>query len=97
MNHEKNDVLNEIRKNNPNHIKVDPLNIKSIRNKFEILKGVIGNQIDFLLICQTKLNDTFPLSQFILERLLHHLGLIERSMVKPNGFRYGGDNFEIFT
>ena len=65
---EENDALNKIRKNNPNHIKVAPLNIKSIRNEFEMLKEVVVNKIDLLLISQTKLDDTFPLSQFIPER-----------------------------
>ena len=65
---EENDALNKIRKNNPNHIKVAPLNIKSIRNEFEMLKEVVVNKIGLLLISQTKLDDTFPLSQFILER-----------------------------
>ena len=32
-----------------------------------MLKEVIGNKIDILLISQTKLDDTLPLSQFILE------------------------------
>ena len=32
-----------------------------------MLKNVIGNKIDILLISETKLHDTFPLSQFILE------------------------------
>ena len=32
-----------------------------------MLKEVIGNKIYILLISETKLDDTFPLSQFILE------------------------------
>ena len=63
----KNGGLNEIRKKNPNGIIIAHLNINSIRNKFEMLKEVIGNKIDILLISETKLDDTFPLSQFILE------------------------------
>ena len=41
--------------------------MNSIRNKFEMLKEVRGNKINILLISETKLDDTFPLSQFILE------------------------------
>ena len=63
----KNDVLNEIRKKNLNRIIIAHLNINLIRNKFEMLKEVIGNKIDILLISETKLDDTFSLSQFILE------------------------------
>ena len=61
----KNDGLNEIRKKNPNRIIIAHLNINSIRNKFEMLKEVIGNKTDILLISETKLDDTFPLNQFI--------------------------------
>ena len=63
----KNDALNEIRKKNPNRIIIAYLNINPIRNKFEMLKEVVGNKIDILLISETKLDDTFPLNQFILE------------------------------
>ena len=38
-----------------------------MRNKFEILKEVAGNKIDVLQISEKKLDDTFPLKQFILE------------------------------
>ena len=62
----KNDALNEIRKKNPNRIIIAHLNINSIPNKFEMVKEVIGNKID-MLMSDTKLDDTFHLSQFILE------------------------------
>ena len=47
-----------------------------------MLKEVIRNKIDILLISETKLDDTFLLSQFILEGFTPHTGLIERSMVE---------------
>ena len=50
-----------------NRIIITHLNINSIRNKFEILKEVVANKIDILLISETKLDDTFPLNKFILE------------------------------
>ena len=33
-----------------------------------MLEEVVGNKTDILLIFETKLDDTFPLNQFILER-----------------------------
>ena len=42
------------------------LNINFVRNKFEMLKEVVGSKTNNLLISETKLNDTFPL-KFILE------------------------------
>ena len=56
----KNDALNEICQKNPNGIIIAHLNINPIRNKFEILREVLGNKIDILLISETKLGDTFP-------------------------------------
>ena len=38
-----------------------------MRNKFEMLKKVTGNKIDILLLSETKLDNTFPLSKFISE------------------------------
>ena len=43
------------------------LNINSIRNKFEALKFIIGNNIDILLISETKLDDSFPSAQFLIK------------------------------
>ena len=40
------------------------LNINSIRNKFEALTYIIDNNIDLLLISETKLDDSFPTAQF---------------------------------
>ena len=54
-------------KKNPNRIIIAHLNINSIRNKSEMLKEVTGNKIDILLMSETKLDDAFSLSQFILE------------------------------
>ena len=43
------------------------MNINSIRNKFDFLKVIISNNVDILAIAETKLDNTFPTSQFILE------------------------------
>ena len=45
------------------------LNINSIRNKFEALKFHIDNNIDIFLISETKLDDSFPTSQFLIKGL----------------------------
>ena len=50
------------------------LNINSIRNKFEALKFIIGNNIDILLISETKLDDdSFPSAQFLIKFLIKFL------------------------
>ena len=43
------------------------LNIKSIRNKLDALTYIIGNNIDIILISETKIDDTFPTVQFFIK------------------------------
>ena len=63
--HEKGlDKLNVARSRNPNRILIAPLNINSLRNKFEILKEAVRNKVDILLISKTKLDSSLPLNQF---------------------------------
>ena len=59
-------LITKIKHENPNKIMIGHLNINSIRLKFEFLKDIIGNNIDIFLISETKLNDTFPLGQFMI-------------------------------
>ena len=59
----KNDALNDII--------IVHLNINSIRNKLEMLKEVVVNKIDILVISETKLDNTFSLNQFILEGFIY--------------------------
>ena len=61
--------LHEIRLLNTNSLIFGHISISSLRNKFEILQEVIGNNIDVLLISETKLDASFPSSQFILDGL----------------------------
>ena len=42
------------------------LNINSIRNKFDLLKKIVAEEIDILMITETKLDDSFPGSQFLI-------------------------------
>ena len=44
-----------------------PLNINSIRNKFSFLASQIGNNLDVLLISETKLGDTFLTARLLLD------------------------------
>ena len=51
---------------NPNKIIIGHLNINSIRNKFDCLTYIIDKNIDILLLSETKLDDTFPERQFVI-------------------------------
>ena len=59
-----NEIIRSLKFAHPNKIILGHLNINSIRNKFELLQDIIGQNIDILLISETKLNDTFPEGQF---------------------------------
>ena len=61
------DALLKIKFDNPNKIIIGHLNINSMRSKIEFLKEIIGNNIYILLVSETKLNDTFPICQFLIE------------------------------
>ena len=42
------------------------ININSIRNKFQFLASQVINNVDVLLVSETKLDDSFPTAQFLL-------------------------------
>ena len=59
--------LKEYRTKNSENLIIGSLNINSIRNKFDQLKLLVKDIIDILIIEETKLDETFPDGQFILE------------------------------
>ena len=59
--------LHQVRINNPSRIIFSQININSIRNKFEQLIYIVNNEIDILMVSETKLDGTFPKSQFLMQ------------------------------
>ena len=58
-------VLNDFYVNNKSNLKLALLNINSVRHKFAPLSEALNNSIlDVLLLQETKLDDSFPKSQF---------------------------------
>ena len=55
------DALTQIRIKNPKQLINAHLNINSLRNKFDQLKILVQ---DILMVTESKLDDTFPDSQF---------------------------------
>ena len=53
------DILKSIRTKNVNKLIIAQLNINSIRNKLDALACVIQENIDILVVTETKLDDTF--------------------------------------
>ena len=58
--------LSNLRSKNPKNIIFSYININSIRNKFENLCDIVGNNVDILSIAETKLDSSFPNAQFLL-------------------------------
>ena len=64
--------LRNLRTKNPNKIIIAHLTINSIRNKFEVLSLSFYGVIDILMICETKIDDSSPVKEFIIEVYLLH-------------------------
>ena len=58
--------LDFIRKGNFNRLFLAHININSIRNKLDILVQQITNNVDILIISETKLDNSFPEGQFLI-------------------------------
>ena len=58
--------LRVFRKKNLNKLIIAHLNVNSLRNKFELLKEQIQDNIDILMIYETKIDASFPIGQFFL-------------------------------
>ena len=60
-------VLKRLRSNHPQQIIIGHLNINSIRNKFDIMKPILMHDLDIFMVTETKLDHSFPVSQFNVE------------------------------
>ena len=56
--------LHKVRIENPSRIIFGQINIHAIKNKFDLLRNKIKNEIDDLIILETKIDNSFPISQF---------------------------------
>ena len=59
--------ISYLRNQNPFRVIIGHININSIRNKFEPLVSFINNNLDILMISETKIDDTYPGSQFLIK------------------------------
>ena len=58
--------MTNIRLKNRNRPITIQLNINSIRNKFDFSCSEISPSLDLLLVSETKLDDSFPMAQFLM-------------------------------
>ena len=59
--------IKEIRIGNANKVTIGNLNINSIRNRFEQIKEIVLKYIDILVVTETKLDETFLESLFLMD------------------------------
>ena len=62
------DYLKMLKLQNLNKIVIGHLKINSIRNKFEFLEEIVGENIDILIVSESKIDETFHIGQFT----MHH-------------------------
>ena len=60
-------ILKELRIKYLNNIIIGHLNINALANKFDALSSIIKDKLDILVICETKLGDSYPDKQFYIE------------------------------
>ena len=60
-------ILFDLKSNNPSNLNFAYPNINSVRNKFENFKEKINGSVDIFTIAETELDGSFPTSQFELE------------------------------
>ena len=61
-------IVKSLRSNHPQKIIIGHININSIRYKFDILKPMLTEVLDILMISETKVNDSFPEAQFYTQK-----------------------------
>ena len=75
-------ILFDLKSNNPSNLNFAYLNINSVRNKFENFKEIINGNVDIFTIAETKLDGSFPTSQFEIEGYYSPFRL---DITKPSG------------
>ena len=60
-------ALKGIHISNMNKVIFGHLNINSLRNKFDLFSEQVKGSIDILMVSETKLDDSFPEAQFLIE------------------------------
>ena len=60
-------ILFDLKVNDPSNLNFAHLNINSIKNTFENFMEIINRNVDIFTVAETKLNGSFPTSHFELE------------------------------
>ena len=60
--------MKKIRINNGNRVLIGHINFNYSRKKFDMLSSMVKDNIDILMVSETKLDFSFPQTQFRIER-----------------------------
>ena len=63
-------ILNKRRKDNSDELMFGNLNINSINTKFDQMKFLMQRKVDILVLTETKLDNSIPTNQFLIEGYL---------------------------
>ena len=63
--------MKNLRLKNPKNIIFSYLNINSVRNKFQNMSSLISENVDILIVAETKLDSSFPTTQFVIPGFHH--------------------------
>ena len=61
------DTLKKLRIKNLNRVIISQININSIRNNTELSSEAVLGNIDILMVSETKIDMSFPTSQFVIQ------------------------------
>ena len=59
-------ILKALRSDNSENLIFAHININSIRNKFEFISTQVKGNIDVLMVSKTKIDDSFPVANFVI-------------------------------
>ena len=67
-------VLKALGSDNSGKLVFAHININSIRNKFEFVSTQVNGNIDVLTVSKTKIDNIFPVGNFVIDGLVHPIG-----------------------
>ena len=63
--------MKKLRLKNPENIIFSYLNINSVRNKIQRMSSLISENVDIFIVAETKLDSSFPTTQFVIPGFHH--------------------------
>ena len=60
-------ILNKLKATNAERLIIGHININFLQNKFESLVSLVKGNVDILMVSETKIDESFPLNQFLIE------------------------------